>query len=964
MNGKTSSCIALVGCLLAAAMGAGCEEHFTNSVADAGGGDAGEMSQFNGAGVDGPCASTVECRPGLVCNKSVCALPCPADNKCDSKTAKKADDACLLTGECGKGYHCGFLGFCVPSGAGKQYAECTSASDCVKGLFCDMKGISGYCQVTAAAPKDIGAECKTAADCFAGLNCSSPPQAGVPEAEKEPKRCAPGSVTLNPDLFPGVACPVLYEEKVLPFQARVIVPGVALAEIDEELLKTFGKEERARLIENQKVHDFYSTPFPSDLRRKGKKVDLSAHPSPGIGIVGIDLVGNVLDAINKEMEGFSIEPTIFVRFTRPLDPKTIVPAKSSTTKGANVFLVDLKAKAVVESTVAFKASRNKYICANHLAVHPLWSRALKGSNTYGVYVLNTVRADLGEGAAPEDVIPGRGDHLAALLDAKKPGEATMDAAWNSYAPMRAYLKGAKVDVKNVVAATVFTTMDPSRHMRELRAVALAAKKPKFAGPAVLCNGKTKSPCAAIEWDAKKGTDPRDCPKTVSPLYHEIHTRIRLPVYQDGFKEWFDSSKGVATAGAKTTKAPYLSGNGGLALDAKTGKPKVVGYEDVCAAIAIPKGTWTDKSKLSMPASGWPVLLYAHGTGGSHRSGMSQAADAMARLTDPKGKKVATAVISLDQPMHGTRRGPPPLGLLDPGPLFYNFANPPAAKGNLYQGAADSYQMVMFAKIAASANLAGTGKLKFDPNQIYFMGHSQGGTTGPLGLAYEPGIRGMVFSGTGGSLVNSLLNKKSPQDATVGVQIALQEVDLDENHPVLALMQYYFDEVDPLVYGPMYFHDVTLRCGPAGCGKTADPGLPQHMLATFGQGDTYTPPATSRIFSASTRGLMLKSTVKNVNDWFDDGADLKMDTADHTKDIKGNIEAKDKAGKTHATTGAIVQHLNDPAESINCKTQKKDCTAKYDGHFIAFRHYMANKQVTHFLATLQTDAAGVPTVVSK
>ncbi len=952
----------LVVGLAAVALLTGCEEHFTNTGPDVVTVDGEAIPQFNGVGIAATCDEDITCRPGLVCTKAKCVLPCPTDKDCDDKQAKKADDSCLLSGECGKGLHCGFLGFCVPSGTGVLFGECTSASDCVKGMFCDLKGISGYCAEVGKAPKDIGQECGGPADCLPGLNCSSPPQPGVADKDKEKPQCMPGSVTLNPHLFPGVACPVLYEEKILPFQARTIVPGEALAEITEEQLEEVNVDERDRLVENQKVHDFYSTPFPSDLRRKGTKVDISAHPTPGQGIVGIDLVKNVLDAINDSMDGFSIQPTIYFRFTRPVDEKTVKPAKSSSTKDANVVLVNLDTKKIVEVTAAFKTGRNKYICSNHLAVHPLWSEALEPSTTYGAYVTNGIRAEI-EGADAADLIPVQGDHLAALLGEKKPTGKNMAAAWTSYAKLRAYLKSKKSNVKNVIAATVFTTMDPTRHMRELRAVALDASKPKLVGPAVLCDGKPKtiSPCATIEWKDAKKTDPRQCPKQPSANYHEIHTRIRLPVYQEGFVEWFDSKTSKTKAGVKTSKAPYLLGEGGgLALD-KAGKPKVVGYEDVCVAIAIPKGTWKDKSKVKMPASGWPVVLYAHGTGGSLRSGMSQAANAMSRLTDHKGKKVATAVLSLDQPMHGTRRGPPPLGLLDPGPLFYNFANPQAAKGNLYQGAADSYQLVMLAKTASVSNFAGTGKLKFDPNQIYFMGHSQGGTTGPLGLAYEPAIRGMVFSGTGGSLVNSLLNKKSPQDATVGVQIALQEVDLDEHHPVLALMQYYFDEVDPLVYGPLYFDDVNKRCGPKGCGKT-DPGLPKHVLATFGQGDTYTPPETSRVFSASTHGLMLKP--KDAGKWFDDIKDLKMNTSVHSKDIRGNLKPKDAKGKVHVTTGAIVQHLNDPKKSINCVTQEKDCSAKYDGHFVAFRHYLCNRQVNVFLATLQTDVAGVPTIVYK
>lgn len=934
----------------------GCEDHFTVLGADGGAVPDASVPQFHGVGVGETCDANQACRAGLVCTGGKCAVPCPTNDKCDEKAAKKADDACILTGECGKGLHCGFLGFCVPEGEGVQYSECTSASDCKKGLFCDLKGISGYCEVLGKAPKDLGAPCTSARDCLAGLNCTSPPVKSGGQAQRV---CAAGSVTLNPHLFPGVACPVMYEELALPFQARTVVPGVPLAGLDPALLETLSKEERARLEANRDVIDFYATPFPNDLRRDAKgMVDIKDHAVPGGGIVGIDLVKNVIDAISTEMTGFSVAPTIFFRFTRPLKEDSIIPAKKT---GANVVLVDLDRSKLVDVTAVFKKDRNKYICGNYLAVHPLWSEALLPATTYGAYVLNTVVADLGEGADPKDTIPVQGDHLAILLGSGTPTEKALAAGHVKYKKLRDYLTKAKVNPKNVVAATVFTTMDPTRSMRQLRAAALAANKPAFQISAVLCDGKTKSPCGTLGWDAKKGTDPRGCPATPAAEYHEIHSRVRLPVYQEGFVEWFDAKTGQAKKGGEASLAPYIDGKGGGLKTDANGKPQVVGYEDVCVAVSIPKGTWADKTPVKMPASGWPVVIYAHGTGGSLRSGMTQVGASLARLTDLSGKKLATAVISIDQAMHGSRRGPGAQGQLDPGPLFYNFANPKAAKGNLYQGAADNYQLVMIAKLMTSANWAGTGPMKMDPNQIFFMGHSQGGTTGPLFLPWEPSIRGAVFSGTGGSLVHSLLNKKSPQDATVGVKVALQEVDLGPEHPVLALMQYYFDEVDPLVYGPMFYHDVTRRCGPAGCGKT-DPGSPKHILATYGQNDTFTPPATSRVFAASTHGQLLKPA--DAGEWFDPITDLKMAGKVHSDTAKGNLKVVDAKGAEQVITGASVQHLNDPAKSIDCVTKKKGCDAKYDGHFVAFRHYLCNRQVMSFLATLQSDPKGIPSIPHK
>ena len=63
-------------------------------------------------------------------------------------------------------------------------------------------------------------------------------------------------------------------------------------------------------------------------------------------------------------------------------------------------------------------------------------------------------------------------------------------------------------------------------------------------------------------------------------------------------------------------------------------------------------------------------------------------------------------------------------LHDPGPLFYNYANPRGAKGNLYQAAADGFGLLRLLK-TLDQDLAGVGSLRFDPERLIYVGHSQG-----------------------------------------------------------------------------------------------------------------------------------------------------------------------------------------------------------------------------------------------
>lgn len=856
MNGWTSKSLVAMSLCGLAAWATGCEEHFTNAGADAGDATGDVLPLFYGTGVGGTCAADSECRSGLICKEKACA----------PSGARPADDSCILSEECAEGLQCGFFGFCVASQDRLEGDPCTSVSDCARGLFCDLKGVSGFCAKISASAGDLQASCSTTADCLAGLHCSA-----------TKGTCQPGSLPLSTDLFPGVACPEVQEAN-LPFQARVVVPRQT----------------------DPASQDFYRTPFPNDVWRKDNKVSLTRHPRPGPGLIGLDVAGAIVDALDAEMDGFSNAPTIYVRFTRPLDKTSIVPSGPA----QNVYLVDLDSGALIDFTFEFHAARNKYICANWFTVHPRWSKMLKPYHTFGLVILDSVRAVNQAGADPKEAIPVQGDDLAALLGASKPADATLGAAWDSYAKLRAWLASKNLPAVKVTAVTSFTTTDPTRVMKKFRAAVEAdPTAPSIVDKSIfVCGGANKgkpSPCIDPAWAFKNPgkPDPRDCPASADTApFTEVHMKIRLPVWQ---------------AGAR----PYLSGGGGIELDGN-GTPKLQGHEDVCASLIVPKNK-------TMPAGGWPLIFFGHGTGGSLRSGPSDLGAAVADLSN-NGTKLAVAMLSLDQPMHGDRRGLP----LDPGPLFYNFANPPAAKGNVYQGAADNFALVRFARTLNVTLPAPINKFQVNGAKLAYVGHSQGGTTGPIWLPWahdgkgKADALGAVFSGTGGSLVFSLLNKKSPEDATVGIKLALQEGDLDEWHPVLSLMQHYFDEADPFSYGQLY-HQTPV-------------GPPVHLLHTFGQGDTYTPPQTSRVFAASTGGTLLKP--KDAGDWFDAINDLGMKLQQHTGDVAGNITVADKQ-----ITGVTVEHRNDADQSI--------LGLPYDGHFVAFRDKVCNNQVRTFLGSL-------------
>src|SRR5262249_19748599 len=156
---------------------------------------------------------------------------------------------------------------------------------------------------------------------------------------------------------------------------------------------------------------------------------------------------------------------------------------------------------------------------------------------------------------------------------------------------------------------------------------------------------------------------------------------------------------------------------------------VARMEPLRFALTVPDGT--------MPTGGWPIAIYAHGTGGDYQSFID---DGTAGRLAAQG----IATISTDQVLHGPRN---PGG--NPETDFFNFANPFAARDNALQGAADAFSQL---RLAVGLSFKDSGRtIKVNPAKVFFFGHSQGGLTGPGFVAFEPTLSGAVLSGTAGLL---------------------------------------------------------------------------------------------------------------------------------------------------------------------------------------------------------------------
>ena len=698
-------------------------------------------------------------------------------------------EACDSTNPCRVGLGCQDS-VCGPNHSTAAGGACELTGDCVDGLYC---AADRTCTTAGGAAEGEG--CGTVGDCATGLVCTISGLSGVCAAGGSGDigascdssdgcvaglSCAPGpaggACASAPAAAAGTPTP--------PGIPRW--PGVDCGE-DDTVARAYFDIPRG-VGPNA---DFFRLPFPNDVRRSASGLDLSGFPTPAT-VLPDDVIGRYVAASEAELDGFSTNPTVIFRFSTTYNWDSV---------GGNLRLVDItpgspsfgQDQSLAWLTTAGPLSH--YICDNWLAVRSGHGAPLRPGTTYAVIMLDGInQSDTAHSSF------ARSADLDAILADTRPSDPILATAWDAYAPLRDFAAGdAATDIGAVLNAAVFTTQSLPNTVPEMRDVVRASTID--ATDLTLCDTGVTSPC-------DDGTPQRAC-VSADGRFAEIHGHLSLPNFQEG-------------------TAPYQTTGGGIAR-AADGSPMSTGSIPVCFAMTIP-------TTATMPGSGWPLALYAHGTGGSFRSGIQKglAGD----LAD-----AGIATLAIDFPEHGRRRGD---STASPDSLFYNFANPEAAKGNVLEGAADLFSQVYWAERAdiAAADSPTGAEIRFDYTHVALFAHSQGATHAALALPYEPGIGAAVLSGEGGDLTQSLLTKSSPVNIAAILPFALLDADGaghlagGDFHPALSLFQGYFDDADPVNYARTLVRD------PGGVGR--------HVFMTYGLGDTFATEATQRAFAQAGR----------------------------------------------------------------------------------------------------------------
>jgi len=625
--------------------------------------------------------------------------------------------------------------------------------------------------------------------------------------------------------------------------------------------------------------EFFDHPWPSDLRLDNGKVKLTNYPNPR----GSGNLSSYIKYMDGVLDGFSPAAAGFVRFSSGIATYLLPSPQESLSPESSVQLIDIDPaspdygkRSLV--SLEFHADEGVYYQSNTLAFMPSPGFPLRAHTRYAFVVTNAL--------VDVNLVPIVKSHeLAEALGEEPSKDPATEQAKAALEPAVLEIEKAGIERKKIIQLAVFTTNDPTEELFAVR-------------------------------DHLRANAPAP---TVDPAsWHVVGTTDESAEYIGSYGPSPNYQKG---------KIPFLSPKDGGEFNFVGGQPAIVDTFDLRFSLTIPTS-----DACPIPPNGYPIVLYAHGTGGNFRSYVHDGtAASLARK--------CIASMGIDQIFHGRRPGAPSPDDENGEELrFFNVDNVMAARTSNRQSALDEVQRARLfteTKIQIPKEVSvWDAPVTFDPSRVMFFGHSQGGLNGPLFLASDDQALGGVLSGSGALMSITLTQKTKPSPSVAQIvktiMLALRDdnefLEVDMFHPALSFAQMMVDVTDPIHYARHIINEPRETMKPKSIYMTV--GIDKN-----GNGDNFAPPKGIEMHAVAM-GLPLISDgftypIPEMSWSGGPGMLSLLPKSEPVSGVKQNL-----AGMQ--ATGGLAQWA--PADG-------------YDGHFVVFDVQGARDQADWFVHTL-------------
>ncbi len=616
---------------------------------------------------------------------------------------------------------------------------------------------------------------------------------------------------------------------------------------------------------------FFDFPYPSDLRLTAAgNPDLEAFPNPDVSI----LVG--LKKAAQERRGFPVVPAGYFKLTsKPTfrDPEVLVEGGLK----APLLLIDVDpaspARGTAYPVVAQTPNADPYVPENLVAVAGRPGIVLAPNRKFAFVMTRAIGLESGAEPAPPAM-------LAALARGEVPDGAKGKQLRDLYAPLWETLDKVGVARADVVGATVFTTGDVVADNATLGDLVTKTYQPELTDLVLEADPQNKQP----------------------DLCH-VRAKIVLPQFQRG--------------------TPIFTTEGLFDLD-PAGLPIKQRDETVPVSISIPR--------KPMPAGGYPLVIYFHGSGGVSRQLIDGGDPGDPPDRWPAGVLAVQGFGSAGQALPISPERVPGASDID----YINVNNFAAMRDTFRQGIVES-RMFLAAlsrvKIPA-ATLAGCSGPTLPAGETAYhfadnphaQGQSMGGMYTNLVSASEKRIKLSVPTGAGGYWVYFILKTSTVPGAAGLVALLLRTTEkLSFLHPALQIAETALEPIDPMVSAARVAHR-PLEGHPA-----------RSIYEPVGLNDSYFP---TTIYDAMDLAYAHPRVGDEVWPSMRDAQKLAGLDAPLTYPVKANLKSVD--GQPY--TGAIVQYAPNG----------------YDGHGIYRKHDAVIYQYACFHASYRkTGTAVIP-----